>query len=138
MQHYNTSKYIDKSTTNLSKGRRPNQLSGRDYLSWMVKEGNLLLVCSVLCSIGLHSLPIDLEHSIILLVEQIYRAIGACLMNDEWSDLSGFKFARKKVEFGIIQEDLIPLFEVLASYHLIMPFFRSFLCNLRVQVGIIR
>ena len=108
-----------------------------DCLSWRIKKGDLLLVCNVLCSIGLHSLLIDLEHSIILLVEQIYRAIGVCLMNDEWSDPSGFKFARKKVEFGIIQEDLVPLFEVLSSYHLIMPFFRSFLCNLRVQVGII-
>ena len=91
----------------------------------------------MLCSIGLHSLPVDLEHSIILLVEQIYRGIGVCLMNDEWSDPSIFKFSKKKVEFGTIQEDLVPLFEVLASYHLIMPFFLSFLFNLQVQVGII-
>ena len=91
--------------------------------SWRVKEGNLFLVCNVLCSIGLHSLPFDLEHSIILWVEQIYRAIGVCLMNDEWSNPSGFKFARKKVEFGVVEYDLVPLIENLASYHLIMPFF---------------
>ena len=47
-------------------------------------------------------------------------------MNDEWSNRSGFKFARKKVEFGVIEYDLVPLFEILASYHLIMPFFFIF------------
>ena len=41
------------------------------------------------------------------------------------------------MEFGIIQEDLVPLVEIVASYHLIMPFFLSFFCNLRVQVDII-
>ena len=41
------------------------------------------------------------------------------------------------MEFGIIQEDLVPFVEILASYFFIMPFFRSFLCNIRVQVGII-
>ena len=41
------------------------------------------------------------------------------------------------MEFGVIQEDCVPLVEIFSSYHLIMTFFGFFLCNLRIQVGII-
>ena len=65
--------------------------------------GNILIFCRMVNNIGLDSLHVNLEHSIILWVEKIYRDIRVCLMNDEWSNPSGFKFARKKVEFAVIE-----------------------------------
>ena len=58
-------------------------------------------------------------------------------MNDEWSNPYGFAFAKKKVEFGVVEKDLVSLIEVLPGYELIMPLLQFVFCNFLVEVGVI-
>ena len=45
--------------------------------------------------IRLHSLPVNLEYSLVFMVEKVNRTIQICLMDDKWARPSRFELARK-------------------------------------------
>ena len=60
-----------------------------------------------------------------------------CLVDDKWARPSRFEVARKHMEFGIIQEDLIPLIEGFPGYELVMPLLLPILCNFGIEVSVV-
>ena len=88
-------------------------------------------------SIGLHSLPVNLEYFLVFRVKKVNRTIQICLVDDKWACPLRFELAWKYMELGIIQEDLIPLIDGFPGYELIMPLLLPILCNFGIEVGVV-
>ena len=88
-------------------------------------------------SIGLHSLPVNLEYFLVFRVKKVNRTIQICLVDDKWACSLRFELAWKYMELGIIQEDLIPLIDGFPGYELIMPLLLPILCNFGIEVGVV-